>query len=139
MIAVPGDRIRVVLADDVAEYRLLVRVLLEDDGRFEIVAEAGDGAEAILACDAERPDAILLDLAMPTVDGLQAIPEILARSPATIVVVLSGFAREQLEREVLSCGASAYLEKGADISVIASTLAGLAAGTGRPEAAASGL
>lgn len=117
--------IRVVLADDVAVYRQLTRVLLEADGRIEIVAEAGDGVEAIQACASEQPDAILLDLAMPRLDGLQAIPRIKACSPRTSVIVLSGFARDQLERQALAAGASLYLEKGLDIGRIASAIAGL--------------
>lgn len=124
-----GDLIRVVLADDVAVYRQLTRVLLEADGRFEIVAEASDGVEAIQACGSEQPDVILLDLAMPRLDGLQAIPRIKACSPRTSIIVLSGFARDQLERQTLAAGASAYLEKGMDIGRIASAIAGLAIST----------
>jgi CheY-like chemotaxis protein len=119
-----GDSIRVVLADDVAVYRQLTRALLEADGRFEIVAEAGDGLEAIQACESEQPDVILLDLAMPRLDGLQAIPRIKACSPRTSIIVLSGFARDQLERQALAAGANAYLEKGMDIGRIASAIAG---------------
>lgn len=122
-----GGRIRVVLADDVAPYRLLVRLLLEDDGRFEIVGEASDGVEAVRLCATQQPDAVLLDLAMPKLDGLQAIPQIQAESPTTRIVVLSGFARDQLEPQALSSGACAYLEKGANVSKIASTLVMLVA------------
>lgn len=132
-----GERIRVVLADDVAPYRLLVRLLLEADGRFEIVGEASDGAEAVRICAKERPHVVLLDLAMPKLDGLQAIPRIQAESPATRIVVLSGFARDQLERQVLSSGACAYLEKGANVSSIASTLVTLVPETALPSAATS--
>ena len=124
-----GDLIRVVLADDAAVYRQLIRVLLEADGRFEIVAEAGDGVEAIRACESEQPDVILLDLAMPRLDGLQAIPRIKACSPRTSIIVLSGFARDQLERQALAAGANAYLEKGMDIGRIASAIAGYAIST----------
>ncbi len=126
-MALADARMRVVLADDVPEYRLLMRMILKQDGRFEVVAEASDGAEAVRICAIERPDIVLLDLAMPVMDGLQAIPEIRRRSPGTRIVVLSGFARHQLETEALSRGASAYLEKGEAFSAIASTLTSLSA------------
>ena len=125
MTPISDDRVRIVLADDVAAYRLLVRVVLETDGRFEVVAEAGDGAEAIRAVEEHRPDAIVLDLAMPVLDGLQAIPEILARSPGTRIVVHSGFVREALKQGVLENGASAYVEKGVEVMTLADTLAEL--------------
>lgn len=115
-------RLRVVLADDTAEYRLLLRIILEQDGRFEIAAEAADGAEAVRVTTVERPDVLILDLAMPVMDGLQAIPEVLSGSPETAIVVLSGFARGQLDRAALASGASAYVEKGEAFSVIVSTL-----------------
>lgn len=114
--------IRVLLADDVAQYRALVRTLLERDGRFEVVGEAGDGVEAVELSAREQPDVVLLDVAMPRMDGLQAIPKIAASCSEAKIVVLSGFARDQLERQALAAGAIAYLDKGADVSRIASTL-----------------
>ncbi len=117
-----NGKLRVVLADDTAEYRLLLRVILEQDGRFEVVAEAADGAEAVRVTTAEQPDALVLDLAMPVMDGLQAIPGVRAGSPDTAIVVLSGFARGRLDGDVLARGASAYVEKGEAFAIIASTL-----------------
>lgn len=118
----PDMRLRVVLADDTKEYRDLLRIILEHDGRFEVVGEAATGEEAVEVTGAERPDAIVLDLAMPVMDGLQAIPLLLECSPETAIVVLSGFARGQLDGEALSRGASAYVEKGEAFSRIAETL-----------------
>jgi DNA-binding NarL/FixJ family response regulator len=114
--------IRVLLADDVPEFRLLMRVALEQDGRFDVVAEAADGEEAVQLSSSEQPDVVLLDLAMPVLDGLQAIPEIRSCSPRTKVVVLSGAGRPQAEREAMSSGASACLKKGTPIATITSTL-----------------
>ena len=117
-----NGRLRVVLADDTAEYRLLLKLVLEQDGRFVVVAEAADGAEAVRLTTAERPDVLVLDLAMPVLDGLQAIPQVRSGSPETAIVVLSGFARGQLDREALAHGASAYVEKGEAFAIIVSTL-----------------
>jgi len=122
-----SPRLRVVLADDTAEYRLLLRIILEQDGRFDVVAEAADGAEAVRAAIAEQPDVLVLDLAMPVMDGLQAIPGVRSGAPETVIVVLSGFARGRLDREALALGASAYVEKGEAFSVIVSTLLDLTA------------
>ena len=122
-----GDRLRVVLADDTAEYRLLLRIILQQDGRFDVVGEAADGAEAVRVTTAEQPDVIVLDLAMPVMDGLEAIPGIRACSPDTAIVVLSGFARGRLDRQALSLGATAYVEKGEAFSMIVSTLLGATA------------
>jgi DNA-binding NarL/FixJ family response regulator len=125
------ERLRVVLADDTPEYRQLLRMILEQDGRFEVVGEAADGQEAVRITGQELPAAIVLDLAMPVMDGLQAIPLLLSCSPETTIVVLSGFARGQLDREALALGASAYVEKGEAFSKIIDTLLDLAAGTVR--------
>lgn len=121
------DLLRVVLADDTPEYRQLLRIILEQDGRFEVVGEAADGEEAVRVTGEELPDAIVLDLAMPVMDGLQAIPALLACSPETTIVVLSGFARGQLDREALKLGASGYVEKGEAFSKIIATLLDLTA------------
>ncbi len=117
-----AGRIRVLLADDTTEYRQLLRLILEQDGRFEVVAEAVNGAEAVRFCSAESPDVVVLDLAMPVLDGLQAIPQIRACSPRSAIVVLSGFARGQLDQQALAAGASRYVDKGEVFSQIVSTL-----------------
>src|SRR5205807_2498794 len=102
---------RVVLADDLPDARELTRLTLERTGRFRVVGEAGDGAEAIEMVTRHRPDLLLLDLAMPRVDGLRALPAIRSASPETKVVVLSGFDRSRLAHRAMAGGAVAYLEK----------------------------
>ena len=116
------ERISVLLADDTPEYRQLLRLILEQDGRFEVVGEARDGVEAVRLSEAERPDVVVLDLAMPVLDGLQAIPQIRSSSPRSSIIVLSGFARGFLDRQALAQGASAYVEKGEAFSTIVATL-----------------
>jgi signal transduction histidine kinase/CheY-like chemotaxis protein len=85
---------------------------LQRDGRFEIVGEASNGVEAISLATDTRPDAVVLDLSMPVMDGLQALPEIRKLLPRGKIVVLSGFNASQMEREALALGADAYVEKG---------------------------
>ncbi|HEX9969389.1 MAG TPA: diguanylate cyclase, partial [Acidimicrobiales bacterium] len=113
------------IADDTADVRALLRYTLELDGRFEVVAQAADGNEAVAAVRAERPDAVVLDIAMPVLDGLQAIAGILAASPSTKIVVLSSFEADHMADEALRRGAHIYLEKGATFNELTSVLAEL--------------
>lgn len=103
--------LRVLVVDDTVDIRFLLRLALEIDGRFEIAGEAGDGWEAIEAAARLRPDVVLLDLAMPVMDGLEALPEIHAKSPQSKIVILSGFDAGEMSTEALRLGASSYLEK----------------------------
>jgi YesN/AraC family two-component response regulator len=115
-------RLRVVIADDAADFRFLLRMLLDGDDRFDVVGEAGNGQEAVTMSSEHQPHAVLLDLAMPVMDGLQAIPEIHRVAPETQIVVLSGFEEAQMGRRALSLKATAYIEKGQAHTVVADTL-----------------
>ena len=106
-----AERHRVVLADDVADVRLLLATTLELDGRFEVVGEAADGADAIATARRLQPDAVVLDLVMPTMDGLSAIPEIRAAAPGCRVVVLTAMDEADLAEAALLRGAHACLGK----------------------------
>jgi DNA-binding NarL/FixJ family response regulator len=104
--------LRVILVDDVADIRLLLRMTLEDDPRFEIVGEAANGLEAVEQAAELHPDVMLLDLMMPVMSGLEAIPLINDRAPATKVIAYSGSDKE-IGQHAVSLGAVAFLEKGA--------------------------
>ena len=104
--------IRIFLCDDVPELRALLRFGLEEDPALQIVGEAGDAEKAIAAARELRPDVVLLDLSMPGMDGLEAIPLLREASPETAVVVFSGFAAERMEGPALELGAARYIEKG---------------------------
>ena len=106
------------LCDDAAAYRALVRYALEEDPAFVIVGEASDGRAALAAVAALRPDVVLLDLSMPHSEGLDAIATMRGRSPGTRVVALSGFPAADMEREACDHGAHAYVEKGTDMAAL---------------------
>lgn len=126
MTTAPDAPWRVVLVDDAADLRVLVGRLLERDGRFEVVAHASDGVEGIRAVTEHRPDLCVLDLSMPVMDGLEALPQILEECPDTRVVILSGLDSAQMEGTALRLGAAGYLEKGAAFARLADTLADVA-------------
>lgn len=122
----------VLLVDDNASLRQLYRIGLEQVGNMRVVGEAKDGAEGITAAQALRPDIVLLDLSMPTMDGLEALPRIRKASPASHVVILTGFRAERLADIALKLGASAFIEKGVAPTQLADSLR-LATATPLPE------
>ncbi len=126
--------VRVLLCDDVVAFRDLMRLLLVEEPGIEIVGEAGDGRAGIDAAARLEPDVVLLDLSMPDIDGLAAIPVLRERVPGCSIIALSGFGADRMESTVREAGATAYVEKGADISVIRAAI--LAAGPRRPAVAA---
>ena len=79
-------KIRVFLVDDVPELRLLVRLTLEEDPAIEVVGEASNGREGVEGVGATRPDVVLLDLSMPDMDGLEAIPLMRESAPDSITM-----------------------------------------------------
>lgn len=103
---------RVVVADDLEELRLLVRLTLERSGHFAVVGEAGNGHEAVEAVRSSAPDLVLLDISMPLMDGFEALPLIRATAPSARVVMLSGFSEHRLGEAARAGGAVAYVEKG---------------------------
>lgn len=99
------------LADDTASVRMLLRGTLEASRAFEVVGEAGDGAQAVEMAAALQPDMVLLDLAMPVLGGMEAIPQIRSCAPDARVVVVSGYAPDQMGSQAVELGAAAFLEK----------------------------
>ncbi|MBA3741717.1 response regulator [Sporichthya sp.] len=102
---------KVAIIDDSEDVRSLWRAELERDRGFEVCAEGADGKEAIEIAGHYRPEVMLLDLAMPGMGGLEALPLILAASPSTQVVVLSGFGRREFSRTAGALGACGFVEK----------------------------
>lgn len=130
MTAVAPAAIRVLVVDDTADLRLLLRMALGSEDDIDVVGEAGDGREAVEQARRHRPDVMLLDLAMPVMDGLEALPLVRAASPGTQVVILSGFEATSMAASASAAGAAAYVQKGAAPDVIISCVRRLA----RPDA-----
>ncbi|MFJ6656820.1 response regulator [Streptomyces sp. NPDC091377] len=103
--------IRVLVADDEALMRAGIRLILEHADDIEVVAEAGDGREAVVACRTHEIDVALLDLRMPTADGVAAADSITRLSPRTRVVMLTAFGEEAGVTRALRAGASGFLLK----------------------------
>ncbi len=103
--------IRVLVADDHAVVRQGLRTFLDLQEDVEVVAEAGDGAEAVAAAVEHSPDVVLIDLVMPNVDGIEAIRELRERVPSARAIVLSSFIDDEKLFPAVRAGAAGYLLK----------------------------
>ncbi|MBE7187096.1 response regulator transcription factor [Jatrophihabitans endophyticus] len=117
-----GAPLRIVVADDQASVREGLVLLLGGLPDIDVVAAAADGAEALALVDEHRPDAILLDLHMPVLDGIGATRRLAAEHPSVVVVVLTTYADDTSVRDALRAGARSYLTKDADRADIARAL-----------------
>lgn len=127
---------RVVLVDDTEDLRNLMRIALKRAG-WEVVGEAGDGAAGIEVARAEDPDLVVLDLSMPVMDGLEALPHIRTSCPEATIVVMSGFGAAQMTERALASGADGYLQKGAPLAAVVDYLSAAMARRGAPPAPAA--
>jgi len=103
--------IRVLIADDHTLFRESLRSLLKAAENIEVVGEAGDGAEAVSKAIQLKPDVVLMDIAMPNLNGLQATRQIKREIPSVKVLILTMYETEQFILEMLRCGASGYILK----------------------------
>jgi DNA-binding NarL/FixJ family response regulator len=104
---------RVVIVDDSADIRDVLRMALERQDDFTVVAEAADGQEAVAVVSAHKPHVVLLDIAMPVMDGLQALPQVKHESPGSIVIMLTGISETAGALSAVEQGAHGYIRKGA--------------------------
>ena len=120
--------LRIVIADDQASIREGLALLLGLLPDFEVVASAANGQEALDFVDEHRPDAILLDLHMPVLDGLKTTRQLAAEHPEVAIVILTTYADDASVLEALRAGARGFLTKDADRAEIAHALRGAATG-----------
>jgi CheY-like chemotaxis protein len=111
----PGRRFRVAVVDDTEDVRLLLTMTLQIDGRFEVVGEARDGREGIELCRRTQPDGVLLDVMMPGLDGITALPELRAACPSTRIVMLSANDQGDQIDVALAAGADEWVTKGSSL------------------------
>ncbi|HEX2015860.1 MAG TPA: response regulator transcription factor [Solirubrobacteraceae bacterium] len=110
--------IRTFLCDDVEEFRALIRIAFQGDEQIIVVGEAGDGRAGYEGVRETQPDVVLLDLSMPDLDGLEAIPLMRRACPTAAILVLSGFSAETMGPPVQRAGGDGYVEKGASFDEI---------------------
>ena len=108
------EKVRVVIADDHPMYRYGVAAVLATAEEIELAGEASDGKALIALVEAQRPDVVLTDLAMPGLDGVSACRQLLARHPDLGVLVLTMHTDDESLVSALRAGARGYLVKGAD-------------------------
>lgn len=105
--------IRIVLVDDHALVRQGFRRILEDDPDLQVAGEAGNGLDAIALVKKTDPDVVVMDMAMPEMNGLHATMELVKQRPGTKVLILSMYSDEQYVRNALDAGAKGYILKNA--------------------------
>ena len=105
------EKIRILIADDHAFVREGTRRILEQEPDLEVVAEAGNGEEAVALASDLKPDVAIIDVAMPKLDGIEATRRIKALCPAVAVLVLSAYDDDQFVFGLLEAGAAGYLLK----------------------------
>lgn len=103
--------IRILLADDHTVIRKGLRLLLESQPEFKVVAEASDGREAVEIAEAQNPNVVVMDVAMPNLNGIEAARQISAKQPQTAIVFLSMHSDESYVLRALKAGARGYLLK----------------------------
>jgi len=108
-----GNKLKVLLVDDHALVRRGFRRMLEDEPTFQVVGEASDGLEAVLSAEKLQPDVIVMDCALPQINGIEASRRILASKPQTAILMLSMHSEDTLIRQALEAGAKGYVLKNA--------------------------
>ena len=116
--------LRVIIADDIPQVRQDLHLLLQLTGEVEVIGEAASGWEAILQAEALHPDVMVIDLIMPDMDGCQVSYAIKAFGLANRVVILSIHANPEDIERALKAGADAYIQKGADLSILVKAITG---------------
>ena len=118
-------KLSVYICDNYGALRDLMRFALEDDPRIQVVGEAEDAITCVRELPDARPDVLVLDLRMPGVTGLEAVPEIRGASPDTRIVVYSQYIDERTETELKEAGVEAWLKKDEDLNELRAIVLGV--------------
>jgi DNA-binding NarL/FixJ family response regulator len=124
----PVSPIRIVLVEDHELVRAGIKALLQSVPEVQVVAETGNGREALRLVEAHRPDVVLMDIAIPGLNGLQAAAEIVKQFPGVRVIMLSMYANEEYIWQALRAGASGYLLKNSSASELELAVKAVAGG-----------
>jgi DNA-binding NarL/FixJ family response regulator len=122
IVSLPIIQITLLLAEDHAAFRKSLKLLVESDGDIKVVGEAKNGREAVALTMSLHPEVVVMDLAMPLLNGLQATRQIMAISPATRVLILSAHPDPEYIKQAVIYGASGYLIKQSSTQVLAQAI-----------------
>ena len=122
------SKLKVLLVDDHALVRRGFRRMLEDEPTIEVVGEASDGLEAVESAERLAPDVIVMDCALPQINGIEASRRILQKRPETAILMLSMHSEDTLVRQALDAGAKGYVLKNAMDLDLVSAIKGVAGG-----------
>jgi DNA-binding NarL/FixJ family response regulator len=125
---VPAGPVRVLITDDQTLFRSGLARLLEEDPRVQVVSQAADGADAVKKVAALKPDVVLMDIKMPSLDGVEATRRITAEHPEIKVLVLTTFDADSYVLQALRSGASGYILKNSQPSAIVTSILAVVSG-----------
>ena len=117
----------VLFVDDDPDMRSMLEIMMAEDGRFAVVGHASDGAQALRLASTERPDVVVLDLQMPGMDGLTALPLLRKQLPTARIVVVSAFPDPLTLADAMQRGVDGYIDKSRTWCELLPTLEGLCA------------
>ena len=125
-----GRPIRILLVEDNQVFREALELLLGMRADIEVVASVGDGSEAVAACEAHKPQVVLMDYRLPGIDGVQATTAVKERHPEIAVVCLTASANSREIEALYAAGATACLTKDQELDEIVDAIKRAAAGAG---------
>ena len=123
-----GSPVRVMIVDDHPIVRSGLRDLLEDSGKFAVVAQAADGEEALRLAEEAEPQVVIMDVFLPGKDGIETCRELVARRPETRVMMLTAATQQDAVIDAIAAGATGYVEKFALPEALLSALSDVAEG-----------